>query len=109
MDIFILTSILILLSFFCSFYKCYCWIYTRRKSHFSIKRFKKYETSTCKVKRDDKIIVINTKELVPGDIIYLESGETVPADIRILSCESLKVDESALTGESVPVQKIQKF
>ena len=66
---------------------------------------KKYETSTCKVKRNDKIIVINTKELVPGDIIYLESGETVPADIRILSCESLKVDESALTGESVPVQK----
>lgn len=66
---------------------------------------KKYETSTCKVKRNDKIIVINTKELVPGDIIYLEFGETVPADIRILSCESLKVDESALTGESVPVQK----
>ena len=66
---------------------------------------KKYETSTCKVKRDDKILIINTKELVPGDIIYLESGETVPADIRILSCESLKVDESALTGESIPVQK----
>ncbi|MDD7149779.1 MAG: cation-translocating P-type ATPase, partial [Mycoplasma sp.] len=66
---------------------------------------KKYETSTCKVKRDDKLIVINTKELVPGDIIYLESGETVPADIRIFLCENLKVDESALTGESVPVQK----
>ena len=66
---------------------------------------KKYETSTCKVKRDDKILIINTKELVQGDIIYLESGETVPADIRILSCESLKVDESALTGESIPVQK----
>lgn len=66
---------------------------------------KKYETSTCKIKRDNKIIVINTKELVPGDIIYLESGETVPADIRILSCENLKVDESTLTGESVPVLK----
>ena len=75
------------------------------KATLILKDLKKYETSTCKVKRNDKIIVINTKELVPGDIIYLESGETVPADIRILSCESLKVDESALTGESVPVQK----
>ena len=75
------------------------------KASLVLKDLKKYETSTCKVKRDDKIIVINTKELVPGDIIYLESGETVPADIRILSCESLKVDESALTGESIPVQK----
>ena len=75
------------------------------KAALVLRDLKKYETSTCKVKRDDKIIVINTKELVPGDIIYLESGETIPADIRILSCESLKVDESALTGESVPVQK----
>ena len=75
------------------------------KATLVLRELKKYETKTCKVKRDDKIIVINTKELVPGDIIYLESGETIPADIRILSCESLKVDESALTGESVPVQK----
>ena len=75
------------------------------KAALILRDLKKYETSTCKVKRSDKIIVINTKELVPGDIIYLESGETVPADIRILSCESLKVDESTLTGESVPVQK----
>lgn len=75
------------------------------KASLILKDLKKYETSTCKVKRDDKIIVINTKELVPGDIIYLESGETVPADIRIFLCENLKVDESALTGESVPVQK----
>ena len=78
------------------------------KATLVLRDLKKYETSTCKVKRDDKIIVINTKELVPGDIIYLESGETVPADIRILLCESLKVDESALTGESVPVQKNSK-
>ena len=58
------------------------------KATLILKDLKKYETSTCKVKRDDKIIVINTKELVPGDIIYLESGETVPADIRIFLCES---------------------
>lgn len=75
------------------------------KAALILKDLKNYETSMCKVKRDDKILIINTKELVPGDIIYLESGETVPADIRILSCENLKVDESALTGESVTVQK----
>ena len=75
------------------------------KAALILKDLKKYETSTCKVKRDDQIIVINTKELVPGDIIYLESGETVPADIRILLGENLKVDESTLTGESIPVQK----
>ena len=75
------------------------------KAALILKDLKNYETSMCKVKRDDKILIINTKELVLGDIIYLESGETVPADIRILSCENLKVDESALTGESVPVQK----
>lgn len=75
------------------------------KAALILKDLKNYETSMCKVKRDDKILIINTKELVPGDIIYLDSGETVPADIRILSCENLKVDESALTGESVPVQK----
>jgi len=75
------------------------------KAALILKDLKKYETSTSKIKRDDKILIINTKELVPGDIIYLESGETVPADIRILRCENLKVDESALTGESIPVQK----
>lgn len=75
------------------------------KASLILKDLKKYETSTSKVKRDDKILIINTKELVPGDIIYLESGETVPADIRILRCENLKVDESTLTGESIPVQK----
>lgn len=75
------------------------------KAALILKDLKKYETSTSKVKRDDKILIINTKELVPGDIIYLESGETVPADIRILRCENLKVDESALTGESISVQK----
>lgn len=75
------------------------------KASLILKDLKKYETSTSKVKRDDKILIINTKELVPGDIIYLESGETVPADIRILRCENLKVDESALTGESIPAQK----
>lgn len=70
-----------------------------------LKGLKKFETSTCKVKRNDKIVIINTNNLVPGDIIQLESGDKVPADIRIISCENLKVDESALTGESIPIEK----
>ena len=90
---------------FVVFIKAFASFIQEEKAALILKDLKKYETSTCKVKRDDKIIVINTKELVPGDIIYLESGETVSADIRILLCENLKVDESALTGESVPVQK----
>lgn len=70
-----------------------------------IKGLRKYESSNCKVKRNNKIVVVNTKSLVPGDIVYLDSGDTVPSDIRIISCEGLKVDESILTGESIPVIK----
>lgn len=56
-------------------------------------------------KRDGKNISINSEELVPGDIVSLESGNKVPADIRIASSKNLMVDESLLTGESVAVQK----
>lgn len=70
-----------------------------------IKGLKKYETSTCKVKRNGKIIIADPSILVPGDIVILESGNLIPADIRIISSENLKVDESPLTGESVSVEK----
>lgn len=66
---------------------------------------KKFETTTCKVKRNGKILIVDTTSLVPGDIVYLESGDTIPADIRISECENLKVDETPLTGESTPVLK----
>lgn len=66
---------------------------------------KKFETTTCKVKRNGKILIVDTTTLVPGDIVYLESGDTIPADIRISECENLKVDETPLTGESTPVLK----
>ena len=66
---------------------------------------KKFETTTCKVKRNGKILIVDTTSLVPGDIVYLESGDTIPADIRISECENLKVDEAPLTGESTPVLK----
>lgn len=66
---------------------------------------KKFETTTCKVKRNGKILIVDTTTLVPGDIVYLESGDTIPADIRISECENLKIDETPLTGESTPVLK----
>lgn len=57
------------------------------------------------VLRDGIRIVIAAEELVPGDIVFLQSGDKVPADLRLLRCKELQVDESALTGESVPVEK----
>lgn len=59
----------------------------------------------AKVLRNGETIRIGTDQLVPGDIILLEAGDLIPADGRILSCANLKADESAMTGESVPVSK----
>ena len=60
---------------------------------------------TCKVLRDSKEEIIDAKLLVPGDIVFLEIGDKIPADLRILECFNLKVDESSLTGESTSVSK----
>ena len=59
-----------------------------------------------KVIRDGKQIVVPSAELVPGDVVVLEAGDAVPADCRILESASMKIEESALTGESVPANKI---
>ena len=59
----------------------------------------------CVVKRNDRKIVVDAVQLVPGDIVLLESGNRVPADIRLLSTKQLQCDESLLTGESLPVEK----
>ena len=75
------------------------------KAEVTLEGLKKYVSSTCKVKRNGKIEVIDTKLLVPGDYIILEAGEKVPADARIVSVSNLLVDESPLTGESNPVSK----
>ena len=63
------------------------------------------ENIDVKVIRDGSLKVISTKELVVGDIIELENGDKIPADAVVLNCIDLLVDESLMTGESVPVEK----
>jgi magnesium-transporting ATPase (P-type) len=65
-------------------------------------------TTNCRVIRENDTYEIDARELVPGDIVLLESGDSVPADIRLLSCHGLEVDESLLTGESIAVMKNAK-
>lgn len=68
-----------------------------------------YDSATVKVLRDNVIIMVRQADVVVGDIILLESGDKIVADGRIIECEQLRVDESALTGESNPVQKISQI
>lgn len=79
-----------------------------QKAEITLAGLKSYSTSSCKVKRNGKITFINSEEIVPGDIIILEAGDKIPADARIIEESNLKVDESPLTGESVPVKKLIK-
>ena len=71
----------------------------------ALEALRKMSAPLAKVIRDGKQIRLETDALVPGDIIVLEAGDLVPADARILECANLKADESAMTGESVPVTK----
>ena len=66
----------------------------------------KMTVTEARVLRDGEIQNIPSVELVPGDIVWLQSGDKVPADMRLFQCRDLQIDESNLTGESVPVQKI---
>ena len=76
------------------------------KAEEAIEALQTMTAATCKVIRDGKQQVIPSAELVPGDIVVLEAGDAVPADGRLRSAASLKIEESALTGESVPVNKL---
>ena len=76
------------------------------KAEAAIEALQTMTAATCKVIRDGKQIVLHSDELVPGDIVVLEAGDSVPADGRLLESASLKIEEAALTGESVPVNKI---
>ena len=75
------------------------------KAEKSLEALKKLSTPHAKVLRDGVIQSINSTEIVPGDVVILEAGDFVPADGRLIEAVSLVIDESALTGESVPVTK----
>ncbi len=75
------------------------------KAEKAIAALQEIAAATSKVIRDGHLITVPSTDLVVGDIIVLEAGDAVPADARILECASLKIEEAALTGESVPVTK----
>lgn len=75
------------------------------KAEKSLEALKKMSSPTCIVRRDGQLVELKAEELVPGDIVILEEGRTVPADLRLIEAINLKTDESSLTGESLPVEK----
>jgi cation-transporting P-type ATPase F len=75
------------------------------KAEHALEALMKMVVAEAVVKRDGKKIRVNSTELVPGDIVMLAGGDRVPADIRLLETKSLQIDESSLTGESVPASK----
>ena len=76
-----------------------------QKAEQSLEALKKLSTPMCTVKRDGKIYTIKSEEIVPGDLVVLEEGAIIPADLRLVTSVDIKSDESSLTGESVPVEK----
>ena len=83
-------------------------VYQEGKAEAAIESLQKMSASHSKVMRDGQMQVIDSSALVPGDIVLLEAGDAVPADGRILEAASLQIEESALTGESVPAHKISE-
>ena len=80
-------------------------VYQESKAEKAIEALQQMTASTSKVLRDGVLRIVKSEDLAVGDVIVLEAGDSVPADARIIECASLKSEESALTGESVPVTK----
>ncbi|MFR5089831.1 MAG: cation-translocating P-type ATPase [Streptococcus lutetiensis] len=80
-------------------------VYQEGQAEAAIEALKDMSSQIARVRRDDHVVEIDSRELVPGDIVMLEAGDVVPADMRLLEAASLKIEEAALTGESVPVEK----
>lgn len=80
-------------------------VFQEAKAENALDALEKMSAPQCKVLRDSEIQVIPTRELVTGDIVVIETGDSVPADLRLIEAVNLKIQEAALTGESVPVEK----
>ena len=78
------------------------------KAEKAVEALQKMSAATTKTLRDGKIVTIKSEDLVVGDVILLDAGDAIPADCRIFECASMKIEEAALTGESVPVNKLIK-
>ena len=76
------------------------------KAEKAVEALQKMSAATTKVLRDGKIEIVKSEDLVVGDVILLDAGDAIPADCRIFECASMKIEEAALTGESVPVTKL---
>ena len=75
------------------------------KSEEALAALQEMSAAQSKVIRDGKLVMLHSSELVPGDVILLEAGDSVPADCRVIESATMKIEEAALTGESVPVEK----
>lgn len=80
-------------------------VYQEGQAEAAIDALKSMSSPVARVRRDGHVTEVDSKELVPGDVVMLEAGDVVPADMRLLEAASLKIEEAALTGESVPVDK----
>ena len=80
-------------------------VFQETKAENAIDALQKMSTPTTRVRRDGQITQLSSKELVVGDVILLEAGDIIPADVRFLKTQNVKVEEAALTGESVAVTK----
>lgn len=75
------------------------------KAEAALEALKNMAAPSAKALRDGDVVRLPAVELVPGDVVLLEAGDSIPADLRLIECASIKAEESALTGESVPVEK----
>ena len=76
------------------------------KAEKAIEALQQMSSPYSKVRRNGRVLQVKSEDIVPGDIVLLEAGDSIPADMRIIDASSLKVEEASLTGESVPAEKI---